>query len=410
MPETAQLVFILQARQPLTADPRAALPRPDLRVVLLAEDGSASPVREDVADLDLEIHRVSMDRWADTIIEISHEQPFDIITNDEYCLLTAEALRATFALPPRHPRTLSRYLDKVTMKEALAEHGVSTARFAALDVVTPDPDLARRLLEELGSPLVAKPRQEANSRGVQVLHTLGDLVDWQRRHAGARGWHLEEYLAGTQYHVNGLVRDGTVAPVQVGRYLGPLLGLPDGRRLGGVILAEDDELVAAAYALNDDVVAALGDRGAFVVHTEFVRRPDGCLTVMEVAARAPGAMVSEAARHHAGVNLEIAHLSLQLGAPTPIAHHTGIQAGWVWTPVMPGETFSGEPVFESPAEIHVRTVAKAGNQGSSGMIGASVLCWNSDQAQLDRDVQLALSWDWTRLPDGKTDADTQPSR
>jgi hypothetical protein len=201
----------------------------------------------------------------------------------------------------------------------------------------------------------------------------------------------------------------------VGRYLGPLLGLPQGRRLGGVILAEDDELVAPAYALNEAVVAALGSTGAFVVHTEFVHRPDGRLTVLEVAARAPGAMVSAAAGHHAGHNLEVAHLALQLGALTPAVHPTGIQAGWVWAPVMPGETFTAEPVFESPAQVHVRAIAKSGNRGSSGQLGASVLCWNADQAQLDRDVQLALSWDWTGAADGsggegRAEADAQPNR
>jgi len=120
MTESVQMVFILQARQPLTVDPRVALPRRDLRLVILADGGTGAPVREDVGNLDLEIHRVGMDGWASTIMEISHGQTFDITTNGEYCLLTAQALRAEFGLPERHPQTLIRYLDKVTMKESLA--------------------------------------------------------------------------------------------------------------------------------------------------------------------------------------------------------------------------------------------------------------------------------------------------
>ncbi|HEX6873304.1 MAG TPA: hypothetical protein VF163_19585 [Micromonosporaceae bacterium] len=161
-----------------------------------------------------------------------------------------------------------------------------------------------------------------------------------------------------------------------------------------MILSGEDELVPAAHRLNAAVVAALGS-GRFVVHTEFVVRPDGRLTVLEVAARAPGAMVSEAARLHTGVNLETANLALQLGRSAGVVTPRGIQAGWVWTPVMPGERFRAAPVFEVDSLVHVRKAARRGNDGSSGVLGASVLLWDRDDERLARDVELAMTWDWT---------------
>jgi hypothetical protein len=389
------VVFVLHAKQPLTTDPAAAVGWPDCAVVLLTDAGTGSPVREDVLPLPHEVHRVAAVDWPEVIPRLAGDRPLDVVTNDEYCLLTCQDLRAGLGLPPRHPVGLIHYLDKVLMKQRLAAHGVDTPRFLQFDRVVADDSAAERVVAELGLPVVAKPRQEANSRGVAVLHSLDDIRRWQQRRAGAPGWHVEELVAGTQGHVNGIVQGEAVTPVQVGEYLGPLLGLPAGRRLGGVLLPGDHPLVAPAHRLNEAVVAALGG-GSFVVHTEFVARPDGRLTVLEVAARAPGAMVSEAARKAAGVNLETANLALQLGAESVEVRPTGVRAGWVWVPVMPGETFRDGPAFDSAALVHVRAAARAGNTGRSGVLGASVLVWSADNDQLARDIERALTWDWTR--------------
>jgi hypothetical protein len=393
---TPQVVFALHAKQPLTTDPAAAFPWSDCEVVVLSDADAGPVLREDVDATPPPVHRLARDGWSDLIVQLAGDRRFDVVTNDEYCLLTCRELRAELGLAQRHPDELIAYLDKVTMKRRLAAGGVGTARFVELDRVEADHARAEQLVAELGLPMVAKPRQEANSRGVDVLRTLDDVLRWQQLRQGRSGWHLEEFLDGTQHHVNGIVCNGVITPVQVGQYVGPLLDLPEGRRLGGVTLPDDHDLVPAAHELNAAVVAALGGAGSFVVHTEFVARPDDSLAVLEVAARAPGAMVSEAARWHAGVNLEQCNLALQVGALTDGIAPTGVRAGWVWVPVMPGETFGSGPAFECDSTVHIRQAARVGNTGGSGLLGASVLLWSKDDDQLARDMRLALTWDWTR--------------
>lgn len=106
--------------------------------------------------------------------------------------------------------------------------------------------------------------------------------------------------------------------------------------------------------------------------------------------------MSEAARLYAGANLEQVDLGLQLGCPTPAPTPTGVLAGWVWVPVMPGERFGPGPAFEGGSLVHVREVARRGHTGRRGTVGASVLVWGDGQDVLEHDVELATTWDWTR--------------
>lgn len=99
---------------------------------------------------------------------------------------------------------------------------------------------------------------------------------------------------------------------------------------------------------------------------------------------------------HAGVNLETANLALQIGAPPGDPQRTGVQAAWVWVPVMPGETFTAVPVFGTNSSVHLRRAATAGHHGNSGALGASVLVWDTDDDRLTSAVAHALAWDFTQ--------------
>lgn len=390
----AEIVFVLHAMQPLTADPVAALGAGGAEVVLVSAAPTAPVVREDVAT-DAAVHRVPAADWPAHIAGHAAGRRHDIVTNDEYCLVTCAELRAAAGLPARHPADLAPYLDKVVMKRALNAAGIGTARYRVVDQASPG--LAGEITAELGLPVVVKPRQAANSRGIEILRSAGEVARWlERRQEIAGGWHAEEFLAGPQFHVDAVVRNGAVTPVLAGRYVGPLLNFAHGNRVGSATIDPGCGQARAAHELNAAVVGALGSDGEFVVHTEFVARPDGRLAVLEVAARAPGAGVPAMASRHAGVNLEHVNLALQAGAAAGQPAVTGVAAGWVWVPVMPGEVFGAGPAFGGDSLVHIKAAGRAGNTGASGKFGASVLLWSADAGQLDADMTTALTWDWTR--------------
>ncbi|MFF2453833.1 acetyl-CoA carboxylase biotin carboxylase subunit family protein [Isoptericola sp. NPDC058082] len=389
------LAVVLHSRQPLTTDPADTFDPAAWDVVVLTDAEAGDVLREDVDAETPQVLRASREAWAGTIRGLAAGRPVQIVANDEYCVAACARLREQFGLPQRHPSRPEHYLDKVVTKERLAAAGVRVPRFEALRDGVPGPEHGVPwIVGRVGLPVVAKPRTEANSRGVRVLREEADLRAWLADHEGDHGWQVEEYLDGTFHHVNALVRDGEVTPVQAGTYLGPLLDLPSGRRLGGWTVPHDDELARRAHARDAAVVAALGGEGAFVVHTEFARTTDDELVVIEVAARAPGALVSELARLHAAVHLERANLALQAGLPVPEAGPTGTQAAWVWIPVMPGERYRRTPATTSGRLVHVRRAATRTHEGASGSLGVSVLLWHADPSTLAADVRTAATAAW----------------
>lgn len=386
-------IVALQSKQPFTVAPAAAFPPDEFDLVVLTDGPADAVLREDVIGAAPYVTVVDREKWLEHLR--GFEGPVEVVTNDEYCLAECARLREELGLAPRHPRRPLAYLDKVLMKRLLAAGGVRVPRFHAFEPAVGA--AAGSLVEEIGLPAVAKPRQEANSRGITILRTPRDVRDWLAAHDGETGWQVDEFVDGTLHHVNALVRDGEVTPVQVGRYLGPLLGVHAGHTLGGVTERESP-FTAAAHELNERVVRALGGEGRFVVHTEFAVNGDGELVVLEVAGRAPGALVSELARVHAGVNLEVANLRMQAGLPVPEPVPQDLHAAWLWPPVMPGTRFH-EPGpdlsgLESGHEVHLRRVGREGNESDGGLIGASVLLWHRDPAQLADDTARVRDLTW----------------
>jgi hypothetical protein len=387
-------IVALQSKQPLTVAPAVAFPPGEFELVVLTDGPADAVLREDVTGAAPEVVVLDREKWLEQIS--GFEGPVEVVTNDEYCLAECARIREELGLAARHPRRPAAYLDKVVMKRLLAAGGVRVPRFHAFEPVV-TAAAADLLLEEIGLPAVAKPRQEANSRGVSILRTPQDLRAWLAEHDGEPGWQVDEFVHGPLHHVNALVRDGGITPVQVGRYLGPLLGLDAGRTLGGVT-EQESKFTEAAHEMNERVVRALGSEGRFVVHTEFAVNGNGEMVVLEVAGRAPGALVSELALLHAGVQLEVANLRMQAGLPVPEPVAQDLQAAWLWPPVMPGTRFH-EPGpdlsgLASGHEVHVRRAGREGNATGGGLIGASVLLWHRDPARLAEDVAAVgdLAW------------------
>lgn len=387
-------IVALQSKQPFTVAPAVAFPPGEFDLVVLTDGPADAVLREDVTGPAPEVVVLDREKWLEHLRGL--EGPVEVVANDEYCLAECARLRAELGLASRHPRSPAAYLDKVVMKRLLAAGGVRVPRFHAFEPVV-TAAAAELLIEEIGLPAVAKPRQEANSRGIAILRTRQEVSDWLAAHDGEAGWQVDEFVDGPLHHVNALVRDGEITPVQVGRYLGPLIGVSAGRTLGGAT-EEESPFTKAVHEMNERVVRALGSEGSFVVHTEFAVNGEGEMVVLEVAGRAPGALVSELALLHAGVQLEVVNLRMQAGLPVPEPQQQDVQAAWLWPPVMPGTRFH-EPgpdlsVLGSEHEVHVRRVGREGNQTDGGLIGASVLLWHRDPAQLDRDIARVGDLTW----------------
>jgi hypothetical protein len=380
-------LVVLQSVQPLTTDVRA-LGVPD---VVVLTDGPEDEVARADAPAPPRVLRLPRERWAEQLAAWSVGGAPEVVTNDEFCLAEAARCRAGLARRTVTPAGLDGYLDKVTMKTRLARAGVRVPRWAAVDRVAL-PDL-RDPPAGLTPPLVAKPRVGANSRGVRVIRDRDAWRAWVLDREGETGWEVEEFVPHPMCFVDGLVVDGAYRPVLVGRYLGGLLPEPGVDVLGAVSVPPEDALWTRAVELGRRVADALGTDGAFATHLEFFDADDG-LVVMEVCARAPGALVSEMARVVTGHNLETAHLAVQAGHTPPELAARDAHAAWLSVLARPDQAYQGPPRLRSTAEVRRMPARQAGGR----YVAVMVLLSDREPARLAEDVDRCRDHRWFAEP------------
>lgn len=236
-----------------------------------------------------------------------------IIPLDDYDVETAAALREHLRIPGMGDTTARYFRDKLAMRVLAQESNIPVPPF----VHVLNYDRLRAYMADVPPPWMFKPRSEAGSIGLkkvenseQLWRSLDDLGDLQSHYV------LEKYLPGPVYHVDSIISERAVVFNIAHRYGRPPM---DVYHTGGIFttqtLAYDDAETQALFALNRQVLGALGMvRG--VTHAEFIRsEQDGRFYFLETAARVGGANIDEMVAAAAGVNLwaewariELAHL------------------------------------------------------------------------------------------------------
>jgi hypothetical protein len=190
--------------------------------------------------------------------------------------------------------------DKRAMKLRAAAAGLPLPRYLALSRDVGDGDLDR-IEAAVGYPLVLKPANGWGTVQTTLVRDRAGLVpalDNLDLRGGLSADHLlvEEFIAGDEFHVDAVWRDGKPWVFFVSRYFTPRLGLTSGAGLNGsILLREDDhpDLYRRMLDLNTRYNAAVGlDRGA--THLEVFREHGtGRHICSEIASRPGGANVGE---------------------------------------------------------------------------------------------------------------------
>jgi biotin carboxylase len=234
---------------------------------------------------------------------VDKERPVaGVLCWDEALVLSAAHAVEALGLPGMSIDAVAACRDKHQTRTRLAAAGVPQARSCTASSV----EEARRVADELGYPVVLKPRGLGQSRGVV-------RVDNARRMAAAfaeatsAGYPgvptypdllVEEYLDGPEVSVDGICLDGRYQPVFVGR---KELGFPPFFEEVGHLVAADDPLLTDDALL--DVLAgahrALGV-GWGLTHTEVRLTADGP-RIVEVNARIGGDLIPYLGQRATGI-------------------------------------------------------------------------------------------------------------
>ena len=156
--------------------------------------------------------------------------PFDsVVTTEEFVVVTAAVIAGLVGARGHDPRTALRYRDKALQKRRVREAGIPTPRAFVVDDVRrpgtlPDVDFDAAVLK----PLAGCGTQFV--RRVATVDLAQELAGLARSRDCPRTFLVEEYVAGHEWHADGIVFEGALRFVSLTRYGEPCLAAVTGNR------------------------------------------------------------------------------------------------------------------------------------------------------------------------------------
>ncbi len=289
---------------------------------------------------DLDTYDRAFDRIRELVDQLAAEfgPPAAIVGMYEHTTLPAARLREHFGLQGTTVRTTMLCRDKVPMKEAMAAAGVRVPRFVAVGPDTGPAELEAFARQTPGR-VVLKPRSQAASIGVHLLEDAAELLELAAAGMLKEGYEAEEFIAGPVYHIDGVVRDGTMRWFCASRYLDTCFDFQHGDTPLAAVTPDDPALAERIRAFTMAVLEPLELRDS-VIHLELFHTPDDELVFLEIGNRFGGAGISWHQRTVFGVDLARESVLACLGRPSEVRtprtmmdHQDPLSSGWLYMPL-----------------------------------------------------------------------------
>jgi hypothetical protein len=316
-----------------------------------------------------------------------------ILTHDEYSLGVTALLRERLGIDGARYEAVRTFIDKLEMKRVMEGAGIPVPRhlrFCPTDYLEDRVGYVERAGRRFSYPIFAKPVDESGSVGTARLDTAEELDSWCRRHLEGGIYELDEFISGKLYHCDSIVRGGRVLYTHVCEYAHPCFDYLDGAICASVTLPRESETFDRLARFADRVLAAIPVMPAdTVTHLEVFEDTTGELIFLEIAARAPAAMLPYVYDIHLGLNIEEVHFRLQMGRLDEVTPSRGPYAAWAYFPRRRGTvTELHAPVLHSHSEVRfaVRPQDVLGDPTDIRDFACQVLLWNTNYAELRRDL------------------------
>ncbi len=218
---------------------------------------------------------------------------------DDFDVEIAGMLREHLQLPGFGRTTASRFRDKLAMRVAARNAGLSVPDFTPVF----NDEVVAEWAARVPPPWVLKPRSFAAAIGIKKIATVDEL--WPALEAAGdkrTGCVLERFVQGDVYHVDSIVWNGEVVFATAFKYGRPPMEIA---HQGGIFvtkrLPDDSGEGRGLLAANRTLQAGFGlERG--VSHSEFIGDGDRFL-FLETSARVGGAFIADTIEAATGLNL-----------------------------------------------------------------------------------------------------------
>jgi len=215
---------------------------------------------------------------------------------NEYWLFTEARLRTDFNIPGIKNDVIDDMKYKSKMKQRFVNAGITVAR----GQVIADLETAKKFVEEVGFPIIAKPDSGVGAMGTFKIKDETQLVDFFGNLPDVP-YIFEEYVEGNIHSFDGLTdHEGNVV-----FYTGHIYS-------EGVMEVVNLDKNAYYYSIRE-IPADLEEAGRKIIrefnlkgrffHLEFFRQNDGNLIALEVNMRPPGGYTTDMFNYGSDINV-----------------------------------------------------------------------------------------------------------
>ncbi len=201
-------------------------------------------------------------------------------------IMPVARVREAAGIPGTSVRTAFLCRDKPAMKEVLREGGVPCAQSAGVSTL----EEARAFAEQVGFPLIVKPRDGAGASGATRVDTVAELEAGLAALGGSRSVAIEEFIEGHEGFYDTLTVNGTIAHDFVTHYYPNVLEAMRTRWISPQFVTTNRVDTVEAYqqlkVLGAKVVQLL-EIETSATHMEWFFGPKG-LKFSEIGCRPPG--------------------------------------------------------------------------------------------------------------------------
>jgi hypothetical protein len=281
----------------------------------------------------------------------------------EYNLVAAAVIGAAFGIGTyMDPGSLVNFRDKAVQKALVRAAHVPCARCVTIS----SDEIPEAAVESVGGfPCVIKPLASAGATLVSIVTDRSSLMERRRELLahGHRDIALEEYIDGTEFHADGVVRDGRVEALFVSEYLNNCIEIREDGAMGSVLL--DPERQSGRHASASDLakrsLSALGMKDG-VFHLEYFETRRGPV-FSECAARAGGGWIADSIRRKFGFDMHVEQIRCLIGEEMGKPTRAETAFGWTWLRAPAGR------VVRCPTQADVRQLSGVVSGETSVRVG-----------------------------------------
>jgi len=340
----------------------------------------------------------------EVVLRSLRHKPDAVLAVDDPGLELAARLNESLGLAANPPEAVRRLRDKLAFRQMQKERGFLCPDFHHLPS---DADPAQ-LLAQLRWPVVVKARRLSGSRGViradntreflQAVNWVRDIQNKADRDAASLGLVVEDFIAGREYALEGILDRGELSRLALFDKPDPL----DGPYFEETLYVTPSRLPDRTQEeIHGTVQRACRSAGLITgpVHAEMRVNGEG-VWLLEVAARSIGGLCGMALNHAFGMTLE--ELILRSALNQPMASSASREgAGVMMIPIPRRGIYQGVYDLDSASEVPgitgIRITAQPGQIIAPPPEGASYLGFIFSLCATPAEAELALRRAHARL-------------